>query len=216
MANFLNTLTSNARLAAAPHFTTPWCCTGGQHSELISFGRFFKGRFLYRDEDTGDLYYSMPNADPSDRISIVPPRKEKRKAQDKRRTSDECKSLVSRLVAWRYNAHATDPLSAVRPPSFIIDKAGITLLAKLRPQDISNYRQIRIILDQTMEWEEEWSMQIFKIIQQFDEDVASLRQSTATQKKTQRKRIKVEQKQVKVEQDVISFEQHSKENEERI
>ena len=36
-----------------------------------------------------------------------------------------------------------------------------------------------------------------------------LRQTTATQKKTQQKRMKVEK-------DVMSFEQHSKENEERI
>ena len=150
----------------------------------------------------------MPN-DLSDRIFIVPPRKEKRKAQDKRRTPDERKSLVSRLVAWRYNAHTMDPLSAVRPPSFIIDKAGINLLAQLHPQDISDYQQIRVILDQTMEWEEEWSKKIFDIIQQFEEDLISLRRTTATQKKTQQKRVKIEQ-------DVISFEQHSKENEERI
>ena len=102
------------------------------------FDQFFKCQFLYQDEKTGDLYYSTPN-DLSDRIMVVPPQKEKRKAQDKRRTSDERKSLISRLVAWRYDAHTMDPLSAVRPPSFIIDKAGITLLAKLHPQDISNY-----------------------------------------------------------------------------
>ena len=200
------TMISNSQLAAALHFTTPWCCS--RHSEHISFGQFFKGRFLYQDEQTGELYYAMPN-DPSDRIMVVPPQKKKCKAQDKQRTSDERKSLASRLVAWRYNAHAMDPLSAVRPPSFIIDKAGITLLAKLHPQDISNYRQIRIILDQTMEWEEEWSKKIFDIIQQFDEDLINLRRTTATQKKNQQKRMKVVQ-------DVISFEQHSKENEERI
>lgn len=151
----------------------------------------------------------MPPDDPSERVLIVPSRKEKRKAQDKRRTSDERKSLASRLFSWRYNAHATDPLSAVRPPSFIIDKAGITLLAKLHPQDINNYRQIRIILDQSMEWEEEWSKKIFDIIRQFDEDLVNLRRSNATQKKTHQKRIKAVQ-------DIISFEQDSKANEERI
>ena len=211
MANFLIIIISNSRLAAALHFTTSWCCTSSQHSEPISFGQFFKGRFLYQDEKTGDLYYGMPN-DPSDKIMIVPPRKEKRKAPDKCCTLDERKSLVSRLVAWRYNAHVKDSLSAVRPPSFIIDKAGITLLAKLHPQDISNYQQIRIILDQTMEWEEEWLKKIFDIIQQFDKDLFNLRRSTATQKKNQQKRKKVDQE----SQDIISFEQHSKESEERI
>jgi len=147
------------RTLDALHFTTPWCCS--RHSEPISFGQFFKGRFLYKDEKTGDLYYSTPN-DPSDRIMVVPPQKEKRKAHDKRRTSDERKSLVSRLVAWRYNAHAMDPLAAVRPSSFIIDNASITLLAKLHPQDISNSRQIRAILDQSTEWEGEWSKKNFR------------------------------------------------------
>jgi ribonuclease D len=150
----------------------------------------------------------MPD-DPSDRIMVVPPRKEKRKVQDKCRTSDERKSLFSRLVAWRYNAHAIDPLAAVRPPSFIINNAGITLLAKLHPQDISSYRQIRVILDQSMEWEEEWSKKIFNIVQQFEEDLITHRRTTATQKKNQQKRMKVVQ-------NSISFEQESKENEERI
>ena len=150
----------------------------------------------------------MPD-DPSDRIMVVPPQREKRKAQDKRRSSDERKSLVSRLVAWRYNAHAIDPLAAVRPPSFIIDNAGITLLAKLHPQDITSYQQIRVILDQSMEWEEEWSQKIFDIIQQFEEDLITRRRTTATQKKNQQKRMKVVQ-------DSISFEKDSKENEERI
>ena len=211
LANFLTTIVeiSNSQLPAALHFTTPWCCTStSQHSEPISFGQFFKGRFLYQDEKTGDLYYGMQN-DPSDRIMVVPPQKEKRKAQDKCRTSDERKSLISRLVAWRFNAHAMDPLSAVRPPSFIIDKASIILLAKLHPQDISSYRQVRIILDQSLEWEEEWSKKIFDVIQQFEEDLINLRRTTATQRKNQQKRKKVVQ-------DVISFEQHSKENEERI
>jgi hypothetical protein len=206
--NLLIVITFNLQLAAALHFTTPWCCTGSRHSESVSFGQFFKGCFLYQDERTGDLYYGMPN-DPSDRIMIVPPRKEKRKAQDKRRTSDERKSLVSRLVAWRYNAHAMDPLAAVRPLSFIIDNAGIALLAKLHSEDISNYRQIKVLLDQSMEWEEEWSKKIFDIIQQFEEDLVALRRTTATQKKNQQKRMKVVQ-------NIISFEQDSKENEERI
>ena len=54
----------------------------------------------------------MPN-DPLDRIMVVPPQKEKRKAQDKCHALDERKSLVSCLVAWHHNDHAVDPLSAV-------------------------------------------------------------------------------------------------------
>lgn len=119
-----------------------------------------------------------------DRIKILPPQKDKRKAEDKRRTPDERISLMSRLVAWRHDVHATDTLAAVYPPSFIIDDTSIALLAKLCPQDITNYQQIRVILDHSIEWENEWSKKIFEIIQRFDQDLTALRQTTATQKKT--------------------------------
>jgi hypothetical protein len=60
-----------------------------------------------------------------------------------------------------------------------------------------------------MEWEEEWSKKIFDIVQQFDEDLVTLRRTNTAQKKN-------EQKRMKVAQDITSFEQDSKENKERI
>ena len=93
--------------------------------------------------------------------------------------------------------------------SSIIDNASITILAKLQPANITDHRQIRVLLDQTSEWEMEWSKKIFNIIQQFDKDLTTLRETVATQKKTQQKRTKTTQ-------DLMSFEQASKENEERI
>jgi hypothetical protein len=124
-------------------FTMPWCCT--RHSKTVPFSEFFKGRFLYQDAQTGDLYYST-SENPSDRVKILPPLKEKRKAQDRRRTTDERKSLASRLFAWRHNAHTNDPLTAVRLPSFIIDDASIETLAKFHPLDIT-ISQIRVALE---------------------------------------------------------------------
>jgi len=100
-------------------------------------------------------------------------------------------------------------LAAVTPPSFIIDDASIAILAKIHPQNLANYQQITFILDQTIEWEEEWSKRIFDVIQQFDQDLMALRQTTATQKKNQQKRMKVAQ-------DAMSFDEATKENEERI
>ncbi len=144
-----------------------------------------------------------------DRIKILPPQKEKRKAQDKHRTPDERKSLISRLVAWRHAAHANDSLAAIRPASFIIDDTGITGLAKLHSQNITDYRQITVLLGQTTQWEEEWSREIFEVIRKFDEDLTILRHTTVTQKKTQQKRAKIAL-------DIRSFEESTKENEERI
>jgi len=97
----------------------------------------------------------------------------------------------------------------VTPPSFIIDDASIAILAKLHPQHLTNHQQITVMLDQTVEWEEEWSREIFGVIRQFDQDLLALRQTTATQKKNQQKRIKLTQ-------DAQSFEEAMKENEERI
>ena len=171
------------------------------------FSEFFKGRFLYQDAQTGDLYYSI-SENPSDRVKVLPPLKEKRKAQDRRRTTDERKSLASRLVGWRHNAHTNDPLAAVRLPSFIIDDASIVTLAKFHPLDIT-MSQIRVVLDKTAAWEEEWSLRIFDVIQQFDKDLTDLCKTTANQTKNQQKRMKHTQ-------DLASFEEATKENEERI
>ena len=168
---------------------------------------FFEGRFFYQDSQTGDLYYGAPNE--QDRIKILPPPKEKRKAQDKPHPPDEWKSLASRLVAWHRDAHATDYLAGVRTSSSIINNASITILAKLQPANITDYRQIWVLLDQTSEWEVEWSKKIFDIIQQFDRDLIALRETVATQNKTQQKRTKIAQ-------DLTSFKQATKENEEWI
>jgi hypothetical protein len=163
---------------------------------------------LYQDTQTEDLYYGAP--DEPDRVKILSPRKEKRKAREKRRTGEERKSLMSRLVVWRHQERANSSIpAAVRPSTFIIDDASITTLSKLHANNITDYRQIRILLDQTAEWEESWSKKIFAVIQQFNEDLITLRQTATTKKKNQQKRAKIDQ-------DRISFEQESKENEERI
>jgi len=164
--------------------------------------------FFYQDADTGDFYYNTPDNSLDSRIKVVLPQKEKRKAQDKRRPPDERQSLVSRLLAWRHDAHIKDPLALVTPPSLIIDDDSIISLAKIHPQDLTGYQQITVLLDQTVEWEEEWSMEIFNVIQQFDEDVIALRKTTVAQKKNQQKRMKIAQ-------NAMSFEESTKEIEEK-
>jgi hypothetical protein len=120
-------------------------------------------------------------------MKVLLPPKEKRKARDKHRTPDERRSLISRLVAWRHDAHTQDPLAAVTPPTFIIDDASIIVLAK---EDITSSEQVRVVLDQTLEWEDEWSKEIFSVIRQFNQDLLVLRETTATQNKNQQKRMK--------------------------
>ena len=190
---------------SALRYTTPWCCN--QHSESdFHHGHFFKGRFLYQDTQTGDLFYGAE--DEPHQIKLLPPQK-KRKAYDKSRTPDERKSLASRLVAWRYKERANSPLGAVLSLSSILDDASINILSKILPQNITDYRQIKVLLDQTTDWEQTWSKKILDVIQQFDQDLADLRQTVNTQKKSQQKRAKIAQ-------DRMNFEEATKENEERI
>jgi hypothetical protein len=91
----------------------------------------------------------------------------------------------------------------------IIDDADITTIAKLHSQVITDYRQITSLLEQTTEWEEEWSRKIFNVIQKFNEDLNMLRRTTVTKAKTQQKRARIEL-------DTLSFQESTKENEERI
>ena len=163
---------------------------------------------MYQDAITEDLYYGAP--DEPDRIKILPSPKEKRKAREKYRTLEERKSLKSRLVAWRHEERVNSSIPvAVRPSTFIIDDASIITLSKQNPSNLTDYRQIRVLLDQTVEWETSWSKKIFAIIQNFDEELTALRQTSIVQKKNQQKRAKIDQ-------DREKFEQESKENEEKI
>jgi len=184
-------------------FTTPWCCSRDSGPGFLR--HFFAGLFFYQDAKTRDLYYNTPDDSPDTRIKVLLPQKEKRKARDKHRTPDERRSLISRLVAWRHDAHTRDPLAAVTPPTFIIDDASTVALAK---KNITRSEQVTVILDQTLEWEGEWSKQIFGVIHQFDQDLLALRETSATQNKNQQKRMKFTQ-------DALSFDEASKENEER-
>src|SRR6266545_3597394 len=123
-------LKQNLLKHSALQYTIPCCCS--HHPESgFHINQLFKGRLLYRDDKTEDLYYG-PLDDP-DKIKILPPGREnlKRKAWDKYRTPDEHKSLISWLVTWRSREHAESPLAAVQPVTSIIDDASIVSLSKL-------------------------------------------------------------------------------------
>jgi hypothetical protein len=186
--------------------TTPFCCSRHPGS-AFHIRHYFKGHLLYQEAETGNLCYGA--ADEPDRIQILPPQKEKHKAQDKRRPPDEHKSLASRLVVWHYQECANSPMASVLPLSSILNDTSINILAKTHPENITDFRQNTVMLDQMKDWEAVWSQKILKVIQHFDQDMTTLRQTTATQKKGN-------QKQARLVQDRISFEEATKENEEWI
>lgn len=183
-----------------------WCCD--RHNQPgFTLDRFFKGKLLYQDTETLDLFYGHSN-DPQ-RSKIIPPRKEKRKASEKTRPTKERPGLVSCLLAWRADEHKTDLLAAVRPPSFIIDDKGIKTLAAINPSTLKNPKQIVDTLHETEEWDKEWSKKILAMIKDYNNKLISERKLKISQKKAQEKRQRTER-------DQNMFEKETQENEARI
>jgi hypothetical protein len=176
---------------AAMDYTGLWCCDRHPGSDF-HIRRFFKGRFLYQDSKTSELYYG--DIDEDDRICIPILRKgvSKRKQQPKYRPVIERQSLVSRLVSWRVEAHAEDPYAAVRPPSFIIDDKSIVKLARLPQNYLTDNSKVVAVLGETEEWKDEWSTKIFNVVYGFDCELARLRKSDPAEKTTRQKRARIE------------------------
>ena len=172
-------------------YTALWCCDRHPGSGF-HIRQFFKGRFLYQDSKTSDLYYG--DIDESDRINISVPRKGpgKRKQQPKYRPVIERQSLVSRLVLWRVEAHTEDPYAAIRPPSFIIDDKDILKLARLPHDYFTDHCQVTAVLGETQEWQDEWSTKIFNVIRGFDCELSRLQKTGPVEKKTRQKRARLE------------------------
>ncbi|KAH9011631.1 II DNA helicase [Lactarius pseudohatsudake] len=190
----------------ALHFTTGWCCNRHPGSNF-QWQHFFKGRLLYQDPESSKLYYGDVG-DP-DREEILPPRRKKRKGSMKIRAANERKPLISRLLAWRAGAHSKDPLAPVRPPYFIIDDPEIKLLARLHSSNVARPEQVVAALNETQEWQDEWSHQVFEVIQSYDRELVDRRKDEAA-------RHTARQKRVKYEQDQIKFAEASNETAERV
>lgn len=116
----------------------------------------------------------------------------KRKRQATYRPAIERQSLISRLVSWRVEAHIEDLYAVVRPPSFIIDDTSILKLARFPRNHFTDHCQVTLELNETQEWQEEWSTKIFNIIHRFDCEVSQLQEKDPVEKKTRQKRARLD------------------------
>jgi hypothetical protein len=164
---------------------TKWCCDRHPGSGF-HIRRHFQGRFLYQDNTTLKLFYG--DVDEPDREEILLPAKEKRRSKKKVRPGKEREILKLRLLSWRTETHKHDPLAAVRPPTFILDDKGIKILATIHPTDIRNTTQVVLALDETEEWDQEWSKEIITIIQAYDNELKDTRKTATAQQKARQKR----------------------------
>jgi len=175
------------KISIARHFTARWCCSRHDNTDF-HIKHFFKGRLLYGEN--GRLYYGDINE--TDRIEILLERKKRKAGIPVRKTAFR-PTLVSRITVWRFETHSRDKLCSVRPPSFIIDDKSIKKLARLHPSNITLPAHVTAALNETPEWESEWSTPIFNIIQSYDQELDTLRKETMAKKKVQKKRARVEQ-----------------------
>jgi hypothetical protein len=166
-------------LHLALQFTTEWCCDRHPGTDF-RLCTFFKGRLLYQDPDTSVLYYG--GADDPDREEILPPPpRNKRKAGVKVRATIERGPLRARLMAWRIQAHASDPLASVRPQTFIIDNIDINKLSRLHPTEVTDCQRVVSALNETQEWQASWSEQIYDIIRAYDQELEDLHRKEGAQ-----------------------------------
>lgn len=125
------------------------------------------------------------------RKEILPPPKEKRRGANKLRKPKDRAELKTRLLAWRADAHSQDYL-AVRPYSYILDDKAIKLLSTLHPTNIRSSEQLVLALNETEEWNQEFSTKILAIIHTYDQELEDLRKTSITEGKAQQKRRKTE------------------------
>ncbi|KAH9022119.1 hypothetical protein EDB85DRAFT_1895384 [Lactarius pseudohatsudake] len=178
----------------ALHFTTGWCCNQHPRSNF-QWQHFFKGRLLYQDPESSKLYYGDVG-DP-DQEEILPPQRKKRKGSMKICAANEHKPLISRLLAWRAGAHSKDPLAPIRPPYFIIDDPEIQLLARLHLSNVVHPEQIVAVFCSTQEWQDEWSHQVFEVIQSYNRKLVDHCKDEVAHHTARQKRVKYEQDQIK-------------------
>ncbi|KAF8272466.1 hypothetical protein EI94DRAFT_1796088 [Lactarius quietus] len=70
---------------------------------------------------------------------------------------------------------AKDPLASVLPAYFILDDMGIKTLARLHPSNITHPGQVVDVLNETQEWQDEWAVPLFQVIQDYDHELADHR-----------------------------------------
>ncbi|KAH9160732.1 II DNA helicase [Lactarius sanguifluus] len=179
-------------------FTTKWCCDRHSGSDF-RLCTFFKGRLLYQDTVTSGLYYG--GVDESDREEIPPHPRKKRKAGIKVRATDERATLTDRLIAWRVQVHDSDPLASVRPPTFILNDFSIKKLSRLHPAEVTGPEKIVSVLNETQEWQANWSGQVYETIRAYDQELEDLRKKEAARHKAHQKRVKQDQDTAKFAED---------------
>lgn len=149
-----------------------WCCDldhPNYPGRKFDKRSFFPGRFIYAGAE-GAIYAG--DVDEANRVRLNPPKGKKRKAKGlaNRRVIDRS-DLQCRLHTWLASAHASDPLRAVRPATFILDPKAIKALSTVHPDRIISVSQVVMTVQETAEWGVEWGADVLAIISAYDAEL---------------------------------------------
>ncbi|KAF8239240.1 hypothetical protein L208DRAFT_1238715, partial [Tricholoma matsutake] len=86
----------------------------------------------------------------------------------------EREALDHRLIQWLTTASQNDHLHGVRMAVDILSDCNRAILVCTHPALLASPNTITKLLDETEEWQEEWSTLVFDVIQQYDKDIAAL------------------------------------------
>jgi len=67
----------------------------------------------------------------------------------------------------------------VWPPTFILDNTDIKKLSMLHPAEVTGPERVVSALDETQEWQANWSEQVYEIIRTYDQELEDLRKKEA-------------------------------------
>ncbi|KAF7371716.1 Werner syndrome ATP-dependent helicase [Mycena venus] len=138
---------NNDTTVQAHNFCGRWCC----------------------DNDTDDLDLSqyllspiLADAQPSDSISPVKPRRKKYRPVTKR------EPIVRALEAWCGAVHTRDPVAKNFPSSYILDDNSIAQLAREVSGTFRIPKDITDFLGETPEWHARHAIELVTILRQYD------------------------------------------------
>ena len=115
--------------------------------------------------------------------AILPPSTAQKPKRNIYRPTHERPFLEFQLIEWLRLEHLADPFRSVRPPDFILSETQRATLVRADPKKIKTAKDITALLEESDDWDAEWSAKIFRVITQFETEYASISEKSSTQRK---------------------------------
>jgi hypothetical protein len=94
--------------------------------------------------------------------------------------------LDYRLIEWLCRVHLADPCHAIRPPELILSETQRASLVQADPKTLKTAKDITVLLQESDDWDDEWSAKLFDVITKFEADYGLVKGQAVTQQKGKR------------------------------